>query len=918
MRFKLIGNKNYGYMCFFVSQEIGVILVVVLNGTIEDFRQGGLGDCWYLASIKAISVSVVGQSVLSNLITVNGSNLTVNFDGAESFLFKTTTTNVDSVVSKNAYTSATAHVTGDAEVVLLEMAMKNYNSQSSSFFNSSVYNGGYMSQALSILTGVKSTYFSNFAENFSAVTAKLDELADIIDHTAITCSCDNVAAPALGIAAAHHAYSVVAIDKQNKTVSFRNPWDSGTAITPISYANFSKYFQTIQYVDFSSDDKCLYATNKKSSLVGGSGNDDLYGGAEGDTLNGGAGIDYMYGGKGNDVYYIDTAGDYVNESANSGTDTIISSISYTLGYYFENLTMTGSSNLTGIGNLNANIIKGNSGNNNIYAYDGNDTIDGGAGNDNMSGGAGNDVYYVDNVNDSITESSSEGTDSVFSSASFSLSNNIEKLILTGSSVIYGYGNDLSNFIKGNSVNNILDGGTAGNDTLRGFKGDDTYIISHTGISITENAAEGTDTIKTSISFTLADNFENLTLTGSSAINGRGNAIKNIITGNSVNNVLAGGGGKDTLIGGSGNDTYIVGITGVVISETLSDGTDLVESTASCTLSDNVENLTLKGAAVINGGGNVLTNIITGNIADNLLDGGIAGNDSLYGGKGNDTYIIDRAGISIYENASEGNDLVKSAISYTLATNFEKLKLTGTLNINGTGNEANNIITGNSLNNILDGATGNDTLTGGIGNDTYYVDSTIDAIVELAAQGTDLVFALANYKLANFVENLTLDGTSGINAIGNSLANYITGNLGDNQITGGLGKDTLCGAGGNDIYKFAAGDGIDTIEELGGNDVISFASSVLEKSIAFFKDGLNLICAYSGANRITIQSHYTQDKDSIEKIELSTGRYITAVEINTVIDNISAYAVDHRISITSVDNVLANKNLMTLVSAGWHA
>ncbi len=150
--------------------------------------------------------------------------------------------------------------------------------------------------------------------------------------------------------------------------------------------------------------------------------------------------------------------------------------------------------------------------------------------------------------------------------------------------------------------------------------------------LTELAGEGTDTVRSFISFTLAAEFENLTLLGSANIDGFGNSLANTLTGNSGNNLLDGGGGVDSMTGGAGDDTYVVDVSGETISD--SSGIDTVRSFVTYTLGTSLENLTLLGTATT-GTGNNSDNVIIGNDVANTLSGG-SGNDTLDGGLGGDS------------------------------------------------------------------------------------------------------------------------------------------------------------------------------------------------------------------------------------------------------------------------------------------
>ena len=293
------------------------------------------------------------------------------------------------------------------------------------------------------------------------------------------------------------------------------------------------------------------------TLNGVGGNDTLKGFEGNDTLNGGVGDDAMSGGTGDDLYMVDAAGDTVIESAGEGNDQVQSSVSVVLAANVETLVLTGTAALNGTGNGLNNTINGNAAAN---------LIDGAGGADVMAGGAGDDTYSVDNAGDVVIEAASAGSDTIISALTWTLPAGVEKLTLSGTASTNATGNDAANVLTGNSGTNVLDGG-AGADTMSGGLGDDTYVVDIATDSVIENAAAGTDLVKAAVAYTLGNNLENLTLSGSAAINGTGNTLNNVLTGNSGvntltgalgNDTLDGGAGADILIGGTGADTYRFG------------------------------------------------------------------------------------------------------------------------------------------------------------------------------------------------------------------------------------------------------------------------------------------------------------------------------------------------------------------------
>jgi Ca2+-binding RTX toxin-like protein len=176
----------------------------------------------------------------------------------------------------------------------------------------------------------------------------------------------------------------------------------------------------------------------------------------------------------------------------------------------------------------------------------------------MTGGAGNDAYIVDNIGDQVFENPGEGNDTVFASINYTLTANVENLILQGSADLQGFGNSAANAIFGNTGSNVLDG-ALGADTMIGGAGNDAYIVDNVGDVVVENAAEGNDSVFASVNYALTANVDNLILQGGADLQGHGNSVVNAVIGNSGNNLLDGEGGADVLTGNAGNDTFIFSV-----------------------------------------------------------------------------------------------------------------------------------------------------------------------------------------------------------------------------------------------------------------------------------------------------------------------------------------------------------------------
>jgi trimeric autotransporter adhesin len=615
------------------------------------------------------------------------------------------------------------------------------------------------------------------------------------------------------------------------------------------------------------------------------------------------------------------------------------------------------------GSTGNDIIRGNGGNDTLNGLEGADDLDGGAGIDQANGGAGDDVYRFSRSSQQDEVFDASGTDRIEFAADIAPTDVALYRVSTGgltgaaptpfadSLLIVVGGNELlieNYFAAGDgarveelrfaggvvwdtatiAANTVNVAGTLNSQT--GTSGDDSFTVDHSQDAITEAAAGGTDTVTASVTYTLGNNLENLTLTGSFNLGGTGNGLNNVITGNSSNNVLNGNVGVDTLIGGDGNDIYHVHRTGStsfdetydnfddIVVEQAGGGIDTIMAfTYSAIMPEHVERFiltsTMRTAFSFPIGAD-LTERFLGNALDNYIDvsaaapffseavriDGGAGADVMVGGGGRNIYVIDNTGDVIVEPENGGVDTIESYLDYTLSDiRFEHLTLIGATATAGTGNGGNNDITGNGINNVLSGLDGNDrlyggggddtlhgglgnddldgnvgadTMIGGLGDDDYVVDSVSDVVVESAGEGRDGVGSYISYTLGDNFEQLGLLGFASVNATGNAADNRIGGNTGNNALDGGAGNDELYGGLGNDRYvNIGSTSGHDRIQEEGGfSDQLHFATSesIDITQVQFSRVGFDLEMTLSASSSVAISFWYSATQYVVETLAVT--------------------------------------------------
>jgi Ca2+-binding RTX toxin-like protein len=310
--------------------------------------------------------------------------------------------------------------------------------------------------------------------------------------------------------------------------------------------------------------------------------------------------------------------------------------------------------------------------------------------------------------------------------------------------------------------------------------------------------------------------------------------------------------SDTAL--TSSQTFTIAVTNVVgVTITGNSSANLIDPTHTIT----GQPLPTPEADSINGGSG--NDTIYG-LGDNDTINGGTGADKLYGGPGNDLCTVDSLGDVVTENPGEGMDTVQSSVAFTLGPNVENLTLTGSGGISGTGNGDANFLMGNSGANLLsglggsdslnggngndtlDGGAGADTMAGGTGNDSYVVDDAGDTVTEASGAGTDTVKTTLNvYALGANVENLIFTGSGDFTGTGNTLANSMTGGIGNDSLTGSDGNDTLDGGAGNDALTGGLGNDTYVVDSAG--DTVTEGSGAgtdtVKTSLAGYTLGANL-------------------------------------------------------------------------------
>ena len=550
--------------------------------------------------------------------------------------------------------------------------------------------------------------------------------------------------------------------------------------------------------------------------TGNSANHVIVANAGNDTLVAGSGTARLVGGTGSDLFIINSTADVVVEPIQGykgAADTIQSSVSYALPIGVSNLVLTGSANLMGTGNADADSIVGNAGNDTLLAGSGNDTLVSGSGVTLLEGGEGDDTFVVNNAGDVIANVSTNDNVLV-SSVSYVLPAHVDTLLFTGSANLVGTANGDDDLLKGNAGADRLIA-LGGNDTLvagqgiatlQGGTGHDTFVVNNSADIVITGST--TNAMLSSVSWVLPSHVDSLTLTGAANITGTGNAEADTLTGGGGNDTLVAGSGVAVMNGGAGPTTFVINNVLDVVQNASAAVPNALQSSVSYTLPANVNALTLTGSAALTATGNAGADTLAGN----------AGVDTLVSGSGNDLFVLGNAADKVTNAFTSNSDTVQSAFNFVLPASVNTLVLTGSAALTGYANAGNDTLVSNS---------GVDTLTGGAGNDVFVVNNAGDVVQGASATSRNAIVASVNVTLPVNVNTLMLVGSAALSATGNAAADSIVANSGNDTLTAvsTAAATTLVGGAGNDVFVINNASDLIQVASSAANDTVESSASI---------------------------------------------------------------------------------------------
>ncbi|WP_277420393.1 calcium-binding protein [Xanthomonas bonasiae] len=628
----------------------------------------------------------------------------------------------------------------------------------------------------------------------------------------------------------------MSINSQTGTISGTPPQSAEYVSFTITAAD--RFGQTAsRYLGFSAV-LVLTGTQGDDLIVGSNRSEELHGLGGNDRLEGNGGSDVLYGGAGDDTYVLsEDAFVTVVELAGEGFDTVES------GQY-DYVAAVGIERVVLIEGSEAQAATSGDGSQELIGNSADNYLDGGAGADKMAGGLGDDYYVIDDAGDVIIEAADGGADEAMSYVTWTLSDNVEIGHLGDGPDLGLTGNALSNQLHGNAWDNALDGGS-GADTLYGYAGNDIYYLDTDSDQIIEQEGEGIDTVVRGFGsqYVLADNVENLRLTGNAA-QGNGNALDNLVEGNSIANSLLGLDGNDQLRGMAGNDTLWGGNGEDLLVGGEGDDMYVIDAT---TGSDRVDN--------------------TGGGTDTLLTNGVAIGRLGFARDGDDLLVtIDGAATPAARIAGHflGGD---AELDYVQASDNRYSAAQIAAIINGGSNP------GAGFDQTLTGTTADEQLVGSAGKD----------LIE-GLSGADTLFGMeGSDTLRGGDGNDYLSGGSG-NGSGSG-NDVLEGGVGDDTLRGEDGNNTLAGGAGDDQYIY--GGGIDVIDNTGGGtDWLIFENGITTSQLALVRDGDDLVITVNGnANqRVTVTDHFLGGDMALDYLQPASDSALNTAAINALVTN----------------------------------